>query len=67
MNLNTVKSIPPRRKTYWLTLAIVLVFLLLSLVVWRWFDYQIARLSFPNPKSETGILVRSFADQHNRI
>jgi hypothetical protein len=58
MNLNSAKFLPPQRKPHWQTLAIILVFLLLALIVWRWFDYQIARLTFPSNKGVSGVLTQ---------
>ena len=38
-------------------LLILLVFLLLALLIWRWFDYRIARLHQPGPIQVSGMHI----------
>jgi hypothetical protein len=38
-------------------LLILLVFLLLALLIWRWFDYRIARITQPTPSKGYGLVI----------
>jgi hypothetical protein len=42
---DTANNLPKREKTWRDMMIIVLVFILLAILVWRWFDFRIASLS----------------------
>jgi len=67
MILNSAKTQSSHIKSRWLTLAAILVFLLLALIIWRWFDYQIVRLTFPSHENKSSMLMHSFTTPTDSI
>lgn len=55
MITNNAKNQSSTRNTVRDIVVILLVFILLAIVIWKWFDYRIARIHFQDPTPGVGL------------